>query len=108
MPSMMFREKRLCRNKVGVLAPGAWLPTTCVALDKSPNFLDIHNSLNRQLCGLDKMICKPLDLALHELMVETYFFQCMAIMGRYLHSYFIRKYLQLVGNEIELKQLAYP
>lgn len=86
MPSIMFREKRLCRNKVGVLAPGTWLPTSCVALDKSSHFLDNNNPLNRQMCWLDKMICKPLDLAFYELMVETYFFQYMTIMGRYLHS----------------------
>ena len=87
MPSLMFREKRLYENEVGTLVLGTWPPTSCVALNKALNFLDFNNFLNRQVCGLDQVICKPpLDLAFYVSMVELYFLQSMAIMGGYLHS----------------------
>lgn len=75
-----------------------------MALDKAPNFPDLNNFLNRQVCRLDQMICKPpLELAFYELMVNHSFFDAwLSWIG-----ICTLKEDWLVGSEIEFKQLAY-
>ena len=82
VPSLTSMKKRLYRNNVGALAPGTWPLTSCVSLDKAPDFLDLNNFLIRHDCD-----CKsPLVLAFYESMVELYFLWCMVIKGGYLGS----------------------